>query len=337
MEKKRESWLDWARAFAILSIVFCHVTEAVYQLNLDGFNAASPIARVLGQTFFTIGRLGVPIFLFLSGYLLLSRHRCNSFKDCVDFLITKWLPLLLCYEAWVLIYNGYIFSLHDLFFDGFNQTFSSIKRQILLRSTPPMPHLWYMPMIVKAYLAIPVISLIVQRFGNRAFFLTLLFCLAGSFFYSKAIYLTYICFGYFVFLTKENLKKTALTVIATLFIGSFSLLVYLQLADYGRGVAHNIWYTEHSLLFTTALLFPCFLLFDRLSNIVTKEMSRSAFAIYLLHFPILLPVLSALKTFDLNQPIACALLMIGTFSMSYAVFKCLSKVRFISKRLFLYK
>ena len=43
--RTRENWLDWARTFAIISIVFCHTTESVFQLNIHGYSQASQIEK----------------------------------------------------------------------------------------------------------------------------------------------------------------------------------------------------------------------------------------------------------------------------------------------------
>lgn len=68
-EKKinRVIWLDFARAFAIICVIITHVTERVYTMNADWMLQASIGTRVYAYFLFTLGRLGVPIFLFLTG------------------------------------------------------------------------------------------------------------------------------------------------------------------------------------------------------------------------------------------------------------------------------
>ena len=75
-------WIDLLRCIAILCVVLCHATEAVYDFDLESMTPIRPTV-VLAFTLFTIGRTGVPIFLMVTGYLLLDRSydeggRCAS-------------------------------------------------------------------------------------------------------------------------------------------------------------------------------------------------------------------------------------------------------------------
>lgn len=75
MEQSRERviWLDYARMFAIICVVITHTTERVYNLGAEILGQYSSYSRIFALSMFTIGRLGVPIFFFLTGYLLLDR------------------------------------------------------------------------------------------------------------------------------------------------------------------------------------------------------------------------------------------------------------------------
>lgn len=90
-EKARIEWIDLVRAVAILLVVLCHSTESIYQLNLEYMTAVPFLSRVCGFACFTAGRLGVPLFLMITGSLLLSRdYDSDSIKY---FWKKKWLPL----------------------------------------------------------------------------------------------------------------------------------------------------------------------------------------------------------------------------------------------------
>ena len=71
--------LDFLRAFAILCVILVHTTERVYQINLDAMPVYSLQRQIFALTLFTIGRMGVPIFLFLTGYLFLNRHYTKEY------------------------------------------------------------------------------------------------------------------------------------------------------------------------------------------------------------------------------------------------------------------
>ena len=62
--KKRILWLDYVR------VLITHTTERVYTLNAMTLAQESVYSRILSVFMFTVGRLGVPLFLFLTGFLM---------------------------------------------------------------------------------------------------------------------------------------------------------------------------------------------------------------------------------------------------------------------------
>jgi peptidoglycan/LPS O-acetylase OafA/YrhL len=62
--------LDYIRAFAILCVIITHVTEMVYTLNSAALIQETVNNRVFSVSMFTVGRLGVPLFFFLTGFLM---------------------------------------------------------------------------------------------------------------------------------------------------------------------------------------------------------------------------------------------------------------------------
>ena len=65
-KKERIFYYDVLRAFAIIAVIICHVDMF--------FGPLTSQTQVIAQmTFHDIGRIGVPIFLMISGALLLNR------------------------------------------------------------------------------------------------------------------------------------------------------------------------------------------------------------------------------------------------------------------------
>ena len=74
-ENNRIAGIDTLRAIGILCVVMCHSVEGdIYTLNLEGMNGLSLVSKIFAFTMFSIGRLGVPLFLLISGYLLLDKE-----------------------------------------------------------------------------------------------------------------------------------------------------------------------------------------------------------------------------------------------------------------------
>ena len=89
--KNRIFYLDELRAIAILAVIFCHAGN-LYPYILDNLKVATP--------FFVsnLGRIGVPIFLMLSGALLLNRE-----YELTDFFKRRYSRILIPFFFWVIV------------------------------------------------------------------------------------------------------------------------------------------------------------------------------------------------------------------------------------------
>lgn len=81
---KRIVYLDIARTLAIILVIFCHAVETIYKMNIFEWNSINIWSKIFKTAAFTVGRLGVPIFLFISGQLLL-RKNIETGEDCLKF------------------------------------------------------------------------------------------------------------------------------------------------------------------------------------------------------------------------------------------------------------
>lgn len=293
-DNNRDSWLDWCRVFAIFAVVLVHVVDQFYPVwPLEIHKNFSGLQRIVALILFTMGRLGVPMFLFLSGYLLPDRYAATSTKAYLKFLKKKWLPLFLCIEFWDVVYVIAMSALgHCKFSIGFLLSCLSFS------SYPPLSHVWYMGIILGLYLVIPILGLLRNVFGKWGIFILFVasrFChpvrLHFPIFdkidlsFLGDYYLGYVIFGYCTFLVSEWLErilsqKGVYLVLCLLFTSVFAVCVY----------HHNqttpmqlIWYDSGRLMgaamFTPFVLLPL----KRFSSPVVKYISIHAFAIYLIH------------------------------------------------------
>ena len=106
-KNKRVGWLDFARTFAIISVVFCHAIQSAYVVNVKEWDMLVTGEKIFRTIGFTFGRLGVPIFLYLSGYLLLDREY-ESDRDVIRFYKHNFLPLLITVQVWNVLYNVFL-------------------------------------------------------------------------------------------------------------------------------------------------------------------------------------------------------------------------------------
>lgn len=117
----------------------------------------SEISQIFRIIFFTIGRLGVPIFLFLTGALTLKKQ-IDTDEDVLKFYKKNLLPLFITVEIWNVLYNIFLSTLNKSF------EFRILIDNILFLKQVNLPNMWYMPMILGMYIAIPFIAKLVKTF-----------------------------------------------------------------------------------------------------------------------------------------------------------------------------
>lgn len=66
-KKNRTIWLDAARTLGIMLVVGCHAVETYYRPVLRGKAEITLLSWIVEHVLFTAGRLGVPLFLAISG------------------------------------------------------------------------------------------------------------------------------------------------------------------------------------------------------------------------------------------------------------------------------
>ena len=73
MTKNRVEWIDFIRAVAILTVLYIHATDGIYIISSDAIMNYTIYSRIFQFASLFIGRIGVPFFLMITGYLLLGR------------------------------------------------------------------------------------------------------------------------------------------------------------------------------------------------------------------------------------------------------------------------
>lgn len=331
--KTRHLGIDLLRSLAIFCVVLNHCTEAVYSLTLDGMTGLSSLSRIFAFCAFTAGRIGVPCFLTISGYLLMDRF--YSPEQQKKFWIHNWLHLLICTWVWFTIYDL------ALLVQGQNVTWSDYFCHMLFIDQVGFSHVWYLPAILGIYLLIPIVSNGLYQISYKAVTWILaiyfLYCFVApcidiittatgrrslsvqvSSGFSGDAYGLYFLFGAMV--KKGLLKKINGYLLAFAAILCFCGTVYFQLWCYHLDYKYNVWYNFPLLLVIGVCLLE---LSSRISTIPDKQvvatLSKYSFAVYLIHNLILKPLRPWIPSFDLLLPIKVMGLLVLIVLASYMI------------------
>lgn len=300
-ENKRIAYMDIIRTFAILCVVLCHSVEYAY-IDTD-YNYLSIISQIFRIIVFTIGRLGVPIFLFLSGALILNKE-INTNEDVIKFYKKNLLSLLISIEIWNFIYNIFLNIVYKKF------PIDILIKDILFFLKVDMINMWYMPMILGIYIALPFLAKILKIFNIKVIKIPILITLTFSILlpslniilnilgidnYNSILYLNFLggCYGLYVilgyYLNNGILKKYNNFILSLGVLLMFFLTCLIQLISYTQysNFRFNVWYDFITLFVCSVCIFELFRRINiKLENIfikITRYISKRSLAIFFLH------------------------------------------------------
>ncbi|MBD7909405.1 acyltransferase [Sporosarcina gallistercoris] len=287
---KRTIYLDWLRILAALAVVTIHVAAGVVTDKAQTYE--SP--WMAGNFFESISRWAVPMFVMISGALMLSSKKEISTSN---FLETKMAKILIPLFAFSVIYYAnevrkgeFTFSISDF-----------IER---FATDDIMYHLWFLYMIAGLYLITPLLKILIQHAKRKDVEYFLLLWLFASVI-SKALeyfigysfkielffvthYVGYFVLGYYLYTYDLQEKWRNL-----LYFGGFVGWITTFFMTYHESVKldeplEHYWYDEHSpnvLLVAVALfvLFKSTKLGEAKLPWIGTVISQASFGIYLIH------------------------------------------------------
>lgn len=360
---ERITFIDSVRSLAILCVIMCHVVELVYLLFEYRLPPIGMVYKLLIFSAFTLGRLGVPFFLLITGYLLLSRSYMP--KDILCFWKSKWLRLFLTTDLWIILF----YVLPCITNKG-DFHFFILMKQMLFLEPCSYSHMWYMPMVLGLYLFLPFVALVLQKIpaetlffpGIMAFIWLFILPVANvlltatehstvnsSLFleFGGGIYGFYLILGFLVHQgVFRNIRGSLLFLTGILsFIGT----VLLQVFSYHGPQPYNVWYDCGLLLICALCMFE---VFSRTGGFLTKastpqseknsplqkltqDLSKCTFGIYIIHNPILIMLMPHAQIFP--KPISVIILFIAVLCISWFMVHVACKIQFIGRALFYIK
>ena len=349
--KQRALKYDVIRIVAISMVLFVHVT-VIPVIRYQGATFA------VGSLFNNLSRAGVPMFLLLSGALLLNEERPFDTKR---FYRASFLSIVLLLLFWLVFYAAWrAFGLPLL---RGKSADPGHFWAYLLTLKGLYPHLWYLFMLVGAYLVIPVLRLFVKK-ENRPYilFLILLSLLAQFTVQTLGVFTRDASFTVGDFFTKFHLEYTTgyvpylllgwylsafpptrgwRFVLYGLGLGS-ALLMVLGVQAYVKDIPGIRDYlveanTLPAILYGAAMFtLISALCGERTTQCpVVRELSRSAFGVYILHvvvLDVLVNILLPYQAFHEQYPLLYILTLFAlTYGVCLLVVLPLSRVRGVKK------
>ena len=342
--------IDYLRALAILCVILTHSVDGLYSFSLEMVSEYTIYRKLFIFMLLTIGRIGVPLFFFISGYLLLDR--VYDHERAKIFYRRNLLGLIMTVEIWIVIYNIFNAIYYDAAF-----SLGELWRNMLFLKATNMSHMWYMPVIIGIYLFIPLIANMLHSIDIQM--LTLPFSIAWlcifvvpeldlivqwgehqliaaqpDMSFSGGCYGIYLIVGYLV---KKGVFDRLSPVVLTLSgISCFVATVLIQLLSYHHGIGYNVWY-NNATLFITALsmfLLGLKLLQNGLGPVdrAVTSLAKCSFGIYLIHNPIVMCLRRLIVT-PYNS-IKTIVLFILTLAISWAVVWVIGRNKTLARVMF---
>lgn len=302
--RERDASLDLIRAVAALLVVLTHTITLRYPIDAGTLMDYPAGERLLCLAGFTAGRIGVPLFLMLTGHLLLPRT--YDAPRIRRFYRRNLLPMLLVWEFWILAYQLYC---HHLPFN-----LPQYLRRALFIDGADLPHSWYMPVILGIYLFLPYVSIALSHMEGRILAALMALSYISSFVfptiqrvaisyettvpdlvakldqhYSGGTYGLYLVLGYCIARYQDRLRRllagARAVILCMLTMALWCAAVAWEWHVYQDGYAYNIWYDNVLLPLIAA---GVFLLLTRVPIAqgvrgALRRLSGSAFGIYLIH------------------------------------------------------
>lgn len=167
----RDIRLDVIRSVAILLVILIHAFEMCYGSAPWKEGGVGSLSFSLA---FWLGRLGVPMFFMLTGYLVLSKDYSDD-EAVRNFYRRSWSSLLTTILLWTTVYCAvYVFS-------GRSSPIDAAKYMLLLENVPAGLW-WFVSAIVSLYVAVPFVSRALDGLQPRTLLVPAAFVLAYGFF-----------------------------------------------------------------------------------------------------------------------------------------------------------
>ena len=342
--------MDLIRTFAIVLVIVLHASTETVTV----FNQMSPEGVTLWWTtniYDSLARPAVPLFIMLSGMLLLQPAKLNEslgifFKKRLNRIALPFVFWGIAYFAW------------RAFVNGETLTTNSIVQGVL---TGPYNHFWFLYLIVGLYLLTPVLRVLVAYIKRRTFSFLMILWFVGTaivpllglfsdYSLNANVFIITGWLGYFLlgaYFLKTRVRPIILYTIMTLGYTWTIIGTYLIVGTIGEHVS-QFFYDAASFsmigasvaLFLLLSMVPSHTLEERFprGNRVLRLISQNTIPIYLFHVMVLESLQKGFFGFQIslssmNPVLEIPLITVTTLLICLAVILPLKKIPIVKRLL----
>jgi len=151
-EKPQLDWINSLRIVAMFMVVVLHTTSPL----IMAYGKVPLSDWLVGDFYNALSRFGVPVFVMITGALLLHRD-----YELGDFLKKRLSRILAPFLFWSLVYVAYAWYNEDITFTA--NTWDNTRQVLHMLKYGSSYHLWYVYMLVGLYFFIPILSKFVRN------------------------------------------------------------------------------------------------------------------------------------------------------------------------------
>ncbi|WP_163408409.1 acyltransferase family protein [Flavobacterium ajazii] len=280
--KERYIYIDRLKGFTIFLVVLGHIIPVLIEDKGAHKN----------ELFLFIYSFHMPLFFFLSGYIVYKTIKIDSLKEYLQFVKNKGINLLIPMLSWPLLEQYCFTSKTDFSFETFlGVILEEIKN----------PGLWFLRMLFFFLIVYSIFHIVSERFNKRklfiydlviliidiALFLILCYLLQLEAIFHHLFYFIFLMIG--VFLSKYDLLKT---IIANKVILSLSLLFFIVSVGHYNDLIYLIDSSQIKILKFFISVFAIIIFYHIAKNISLSNwfdnsicfLGRKSLVIYVTHF-----------------------------------------------------
>jgi surface polysaccharide O-acyltransferase-like enzyme len=340
--------VDLIRTVAIVAVIVLHATR-----DATSFQPEAPFEIwrwFIVDIYQSMSRVGVPLFVMLSGALLLPPYKTEPLNV---FFKKRWARIGLPFLFWGAAYFAW-----DFFANHEALTPSFITQGVL---TGPYFHFWYLYMLIGLYLFTPLLRAIVAHADRKLIkyllivwllgaILTPIPGLFGAYHLDSNVFIVPLWVGYFVlglYLLDVKVRRSALLAFLTLGLALTAAGTYLMAATIGGATTYFFqdYFSPTTILASVAL----FLLLNKVqapSNLIAprgtkkdwllRKIGENTLPLYLLHVMIIEALQRGyfgftLSSSTLNSIIEVPLITVVTLFICLAIIIPLKKIPFVKR------